>query len=301
MRPLTIRGRQFLWGSRTYVMGVLNITPDSFSGDGLGKGPANAIGQAAVVQAAVEQAKRFAAEGTDILDIGGESSRPGSRPVTAEEEMQRVLPVIAACAEAVDLPLSVDTSKAAVAAAALDAGASIVNDVWGFKADPQMAGVCAAAGCLVVLMHNRRTAPESTQSGQLGGYYAGVAYADLISEIMAELRQSIAIAEQAGVEASNIIIDPGLGFAKTAEHNLELMRQLGTLRALGYPLLIGPSRKSTIGLVLGLPVDQRLEGTAALVALGIAHGADIVRVHDVQAMVRVARMSDAVVRGWSRP
>jgi dihydropteroate synthase len=290
MNKLTMRGRDFIWGARTYVMGIINVTPDSFSGDGI----------AGNVQVAVEQARRFAAEGADILDIGGESTRPGSAPVTAEEEMRRVLPVVEACARAVDLPISIDTSKASVAAAALGAGASVVNDVWGFHADAALAAVCATAACPVVLMHNRRTPAEATRSGRLGGHYAGLIYHDLMAEIIQELGDSIAIAAAAGVSAENIIIDPGLGFAKNAEHNLEVMRHLSELKSLGRPILIGPSRKSTIGLVLGLPVDQRLEGTSALVALGIGAGADIVRVHDVLTMARVARMSDAVVRGWTR-
>jgi dihydropteroate synthase len=290
MNKLTIRGRDFVWGARTYVMGIVNVTPDSFSGDGLGSD----------VQAAVEQAKRFAAEGADMIDIGGESTRPGSAPVTAEQEMARVLPVIEGCARAVDLPISVDTSKAVVAKAALAAGANFVNDVWGLRADDKMAAVCAGAGCALVLMHNRRTQPSATQTGRLGGHYAGVVYHDLLGEIAQELRESVAIAVSAGVQRDRIIIDPGMGFAKTAEQNLELLRRLGELKDLGLPLLLGPSRKSTIGLVLGLPVEQRLEGTAALVALGIAAGADIVRVHDVREMARVARMSDAVVRGWQR-
>ena len=290
MNKLTIRGRDFVWGSRTYIMGIINVSPDSFSGDGLGSD----------VQAAVEQARRFADDGADILDIGGESTRPGSAPVSAEQEMARVLPVIEGCARAVALPISVDTSKAAVAEAALASGANAVNDVWALHADGAMAALCARTACPLVLMHNRRTQPSATQVGRLGGHYAGVVYHDLLGEIIEELNDSIAIALAAGVQRERIIIDPGMGFAKTAEQNLELMRRLGEMKALGLPLLIGPSRKSTIGLVLGLPVEQRLEGTAALVALGIAAGADIVRVHDVRAMARVARMTDAVVRGWTR-
>jgi dihydropteroate synthase len=291
MNKLTIRGRHFIWGARTYVMGIINVTPDSFSGDGTGGN----------LQAAVDQARRFVAEGADIIDIGGESTRPGSQPVDADEEMRRVLPVVQACAQAVDVPISVDTSKAAVAAAALRAGANLVNDVWGLRADAGLAGVCAGAACPVVIMHNRRTPASATQTGRLGGHYAGLVYHDLMAEIIQELRESLAIATAAGVSADNIIVDPGLGFAKNAEHNLEVMRRLAELKTLGRPILIGPSRKSTIGLVLGLPVEQRVEGTAAMVALGIAAGADIVRVHDVLAMARVARMSDAVVRGWTRP
>ena len=279
LTPMTIRDRAFRWGSRTYVMGVLNVTPDSFSGDGLGSD----------IDAAVEQALRFQADGADIIDIGGESTRPasiytGAGPISAGEELRRVVPVIEALAGALHIPISIDTYKAEIAREALRAGAAMVNDVWGFRRDPDMARVVAEAGVPVVLMHNQ----------------APTRYDDLVPDVIGELRRMIDAAISAGVRRENIIIDPGMGFGKTAEHNLEILRRLDEFRALDAPILVGMSRKSTIGYVLDLPVEERLEGTAATVALSVAFGADIVRVHDVREMARVARMSDAVVRGWSQ-
>ena len=279
LTPMTIRDRAFRWGSRTYVMGVLNVTPDSFSGDGLGSD----------THAAVEQALRFQADGADIIDIGGESTRPasiytGAGPITADEELRRVIPVIEALAGALHIPISIDTYKAEIAREALRAGAAMVNDVWGFRRDPDMAQVAAETDVPVVLMHNQ----------------AHTRYDDLVPDVIGELRRMIDAAISAGVRRENIIVDPGMGFGKTAEHNLEILRRLDEFRALDAPILVGMSRKSTIGYVLDLPVEERLEGTAATVALSVAFGADIVRVHDVREMARVARMSDAVVRGWSR-
>ena len=279
LTPMTIRDRAFRWGSRTYVMGVLNVTPDSFSGDGLGSD----------IDAAVEQALRFQADGADIIDIGGESTRPasiytGAGPITASEELRRVIPVIEALAGALHIPISIDTYKAEIAREALRAGAAMVNDVWGLRRDPDMARVVAEAGVPVVLMHNQ----------------AHTRYDDLVPDVIGELRRMIDAAISAGVRRENIIVDPGMGFGKTAEHNLEILCRLDEFRALDAPILVGMSRKSTIGYVLDLPVEERLEGTAATVALSVAFGADIVRVHDVREMARVARMSDAVVRGWSR-
>ena len=260
-------------------MGVLNVTPDSFSGDGVGSD----------IDAAVEQALRFEADGADIIDVGGESTRPasiytGAGPVSADEELRRVIPVIEALADALHIPVSVDTYKAAVARAALDAGAAMVNDVWGFRRDPDMAKVAADFDAPVVLMHNQ----------------SHTRYDDLVPDVIGELRRMMEAAVAAGVRRENIIIDPGMGFGKSAEHNLELLRRLGEFRTLDAPILVGMSRKSTIGYVLDLPVEERVEGTAATVALSVAFGADIARVHDVREMARVARMSDAVVRGWSR-
>lgn len=277
------------WGERTYIMGILNITPDSFSGDGLlGKGG---------VEAALEQARRFVAAGADILDIGGESTRPGSQPVSAEEESGRILPVIRAIRSAgLDVLISVDTYKAGVAEAALDAGADWVNDVWGLRADPDLAFLVARRGVPVILMHNRSNPANAALQERLGGRYIGVDYNNLIEDIKSELMQSVEIARRAGIPDRNIILDPGIGFGKTVEQNLELLDRLDEIRALGFPLLLGPSRKSFIGYTLNLPPDQRVEGTAAAVAIGIARGADIVRVHDVEYMVRVARMSDAIAR-----
>ena len=262
----------FAWGKRTYVMGIINVTPDSFSGDGLGHD----------AEAALEQALRFQDEGADIIDVGGESTRPGSTPVTVEEEKRRVIPVIRLLASRLDVPVSVDTYKREVAREALAAGAAIINDVWGLKRDLALADLAAREGAPIVLMHNQQ----------------GLDYSDLVPEILASLRSSLRQALEAGVPSENVVLDPGLGFGKRPEHNLELLRRLAELKALGLPLLVGTSRKSTIGLVLDLPVEERLEGTAATVALAIANGADIVRVHDVKAMTRVARMSDAIVRGW---
>ena len=262
----------FAWGKRTYVMGIINVTPDSFSGDGLGHD----------AEAALEQALRFQDEGADIIDVGGESTRPGSTPVTVEEEKRRVIPVIRLLASRLDVPVSVDTYKREVARDALAAGAAVINDVWGLKRDPALADLAAREGAPIVLMHNQQ----------------GLDYSDLVPEALASLRASLRQALEAGVPSENVVLDPGLGFGKRPEHNLELLRRLAELKALGLPLLVGTSRKSTIGLVLDLPVEERLEGTAATVALAIANGADIVRVHDVKAMTRVARMSDAIVRGW---
>ncbi|MDP3062951.1 MAG: dihydropteroate synthase [Chloroflexota bacterium] len=270
-----IGGREFRWGVRTYVMGIINVTPDSFSGDGLaGRRPEEAL----------EEALRFEAEGADMLDVGAESTRPGHTPITVEEELARLLPVLDLIASRVKLPVSVDTFKASVAERALDAGACMVNDQWALTADANMAGLVARRQVPVVLMHNQR----------------GTDYRDLLPDVIASLRESAGLAMAAGAPREHIIVDPGIGFGKTAVQNLVVLRRLEELRALGYPVMVGTSRKSTIGLVLGLPVNERLEGTAATIALSIAHGADIVRVHDVKAMARVARMSDAIVRGWSR-
>ena len=256
------------------------MTPDSFSGDGLGSD----------IKSAVEQAKRFEAEGADIIDVGGESTRPaslyaGAGPISVDEELARVIPVIEALDAALEIPVSVDTYKSEVARAAIEAGAAMINDVWGFRRDSGMASVVADAGVPAVLMHNQ----------------GHTRYNDLVPDVIGELGLMAEAAEAAGVRRENIIIDPGMGFGKTAEHNLEILRRLDEFRQLRAPILVGMSRKSTIGLVLDLPVEERLEGTAATVALSVAYGADIVRVHDVREMVRVARMSDAVVRGWSRP
>jgi dihydropteroate synthase len=271
-------------------MGVLNVTPDSFSGDGL-------MSTVDVTTAALVKARQFVEAGADILDVGGESTRPGAQPVSAKEEIHRVAPVIKALTAAkLNAIISVDTSKASVAQAALDAGAQWINDVWGLHADPDMAGVAARAGVPVVLMHNRSKPADAELQQRLGGRYSGVKYNQLIEEVKTELLESVALAHAAGILDEAIILDPGIGFGKTVEQNLELIDRLGEIRSLGYPVLLGPSRKSFIGYTLNLPPDQRLEGTAAAVAIGIARGADIVRVHDVASMVRVARMSDAIVR-----
>ena len=280
----------FQWGSRTYVMGILNITPDSFSGDGLmerGQGEPRAL----------EQAKQFLENGADILDIGGESTRPGSQPVTAEEELARVIPVIESIHKNFpDALISIDTSKAEVAEAGFKAGASILNDVWALRADPQLASVAAAFRVPVILMHNRSNPASVEVREQIGNAYIGSEYENLIEDVKRELLVSVEIARKAGVEETRLIVDPGIGFGKKREHNLELINSLDEIRALGYPVLLGTSRKSFIGFTLDLPADQRVEGTAATVAVGITRGADIIRVHDVKEMARVAKMTDAIVR-----
>ena len=273
MRATRIGRREFQWGSRTFVMGIVNVSPDSFSGDGLTD-----------TSAAVAQARQMEADGADLIDVGGESTRPEtwSGPgLPATDELRRVLPVVEQVARAVTVPVSVDTYKSQVAERAIAAGASLVNDVWGLQRDPQMAATIARAGVPVVLMHN----------------HPGGKYRELMVDIAAGLRQSVVIASAAGVPQDRIILDPGIGFGKTREQNLEILRRLTELRVLGFPILIGPSRKSFIGKTLDLPVEARLEGTAAAVALGIAGGADIVRVHDVKSMARVVRMADAILRG----
>jgi dihydropteroate synthase len=272
-------------------MGVINVTPDSFSGDGLARST-----QGDPVEAALAQARAYAAAGADILDVGGESTRPGSAPVSEAEELARAIPAVRAIAAELDVILSIDTYKAQVAAAALDAGADWVNDVWGLRGDPELAQVAAEHAAPVILMHNRSRPADAELQARLGGRYIGVKYDDLVADVRRELLESVALALAAGIPDERIILDPGIGFGKTVEQNLELVDRLGEIRALGYPLLLGASRKGFIGYTLDLPVDQRVEGTAAAVAVGIARGADIVRVHDVAAMVRVARMTDAIVR-----
>jgi dihydropteroate synthase len=294
---LQIGKHTFTWGSRTYVMGILNITPDSFSGDGLLPPLPMGEDQGEGMNAAVQQAKEFLSNGADILDVGGESTRPGSQPVGADEELKRVIPVIEAIAkEFPDALISIDTYKAKVAEKAFQAGAHILNDVWALRADPELASVAAALRVPVILMHNRSNPASVEVREQLGNAYIGSEYENLIEDVKRDLLISVKLAKKAGVEESNIILDPGIGFGKTRERNLELINRLDEIRALGYPVLLGPSRKSFIGFTLDLPPDQRVEGTAATVAVGITRGADIIRVHDVKEMARVARMTDAIVR-----
>ncbi len=274
---------EFRWGERTYVMGIINVSPDSFSGDGITD-----------LKVAEEQAQRFISEGADILDVGGESTRPGSSSVPVDEEIRRVIPVIERLAAEITAPLSVDTYKSEVAERALKAGATIINDQWGLKKDKRLAQLAAQYNVPIILMSNQR---------DKGGYDAGIQrdvayYDDLMAEITSSLKNSIELAVKLGMPQENIIIDPGIGFGKTWRQELEIIRRLDELQELKKPILIGPSRKSFIGMVLDLPSTERLEGTAASVAIGISKGADIVRVHDVQQMVRVCRVSDAIVR-WS--
>lgn len=293
MKSLQIGPVTFAWGRQTYIMGILNVTPDSFSGDGL-------LQDAAWLEKVVAQAERFAEAGAHILDIGGESTRPGAAPVTTAEELRRVVPAIEAIADRVKLPLSIDTYKAEVAAAALDAGAHLVNDVWGLRMDPQMATVCARYDVPVVVMHNRSRPRNVAQEARLGGRYVGTTYDDLLADVINELKISLDLAQQAGIAQEKLIIDPGIGFGKTVEQNLTLLNRLDVIKAaLDYPLLLGTSNKSFIGYTLDASPEQRVEGTAATVTIGIDRGADIVRVHQVQAMSAVARMTDAIVRPTS--
>jgi len=280
--PPTIWGERRLdWGQQTYVMGIVNVTPDSFAGDGLVE---ETLTQDAIIQRAVTQAQRFVEDGAILIDVGGESTRPQAAPIPSEQELARVVPVVRALYDTLpkEVMISIDTYKEVVARQALDAGACMINDIWALRRDPNMAALASERGVPVVLMANMR------------GYHKR----EIVSDVVRFLAGSIDLALAAGVAWERIIIDPGIGFGTTPEENLTLLRRLGELRALGRPILLGTSRKSTIGLVLGgVPASERLEGTAATVALGIAQGADIVRVHDVREMVRVVKMSDAIVRG----
>ena len=278
--PTRIGPVTFAWGARTYVMGIVNVTPDSFSGDGLLAADGDHMA------AAVDIGRRMAAEGADLLDVGGESTRPGHAEISAEEELARVVPVIGALRAALPgMPISVDTTKPGVAAAALDAGADLLNDVWGVGSDDALARLAAERGVPLVVMHNR----------------AEPRYHDLMADVLADLRGAVDRAVRLGVPRAQLIVDPGFGFGKTPEQNLALVRELAALRVLGRPILLGTSRKSTLGRVLDLPVGERLEATLATTALGIAAGADLVRVHDVRANVRAARISDAIIRTNWRP
>jgi len=297
--PLRVRSRTFAWGSRTFVMGIVNVTPDSFSGDGIlavtaaedavaagHVAAAGRVGGADHVAAAVALGRAMVADGADILDVGGESSRPGHAAVPAEEEISRVLPVVRALRAVLPgVPLSVDTVKPAVAASALEAGADIVNDVWAVAPDDSLARIAAEHGAPLVLMHNR----------------AEARYRSLLVEVLADLERAIDRALAAGVAWERLLVDPGFGFGKTPAHNLALLRELPAIRLLGRPVVLGTSRKSTLGKVLDLPPDERLEATLATTALAVAAGVDVVRVHDVRPNVRAARMADAVVRGWTPP
>jgi dihydropteroate synthase len=264
-------------------MGVVNVSPDSFSGDGL-----------ADAEEAVTRAKRLAYEGADIIDIGGESTRPGSTPVSTDEELRRVILVVEKVAQEISVPLSVDTYKLEVARQALNVGANMINDIWGLQKEPRLAELAAQKGVPIALMSNQRDSPCH----------------DIVSAVISDLKRAIKQALSAGVPWENIIVDPGIGFGKTQEQNLEILQRLEELKILGRPILLGSSRKSFIGWVLDLtpeqrsnkvafvpPSDQRLEGTAATIAIGITKGADIIRVHDVKEMARVCKMSDAIVRG----
>jgi len=261
--------KTFRWGDRTYIMGIVNVSPDSFSGDGLD-----------TVEKALAQAFRFVEEGVDFIDIGGESTRPGAATVTAEIELDRVLPVVKKLAGRIDVPISVDTYRPEVAEKVLSVGADAINDIWAMKHDPALAKVAAKYKVPVILMSNQRDKQVS----------------HIIKEVILDLKHAADICLDAGIAWDNIIVDPGIGFGKKLEQNYELVRRLYELKILGLPVLLGTSRKSMIGLTLNLPEDQRVEGTSATTALGIAHGADIIRVHDVREQIRVARMTDAIMR-----
>jgi dihydropteroate synthase len=273
---------QFHWGERTYVMGIINVTPDSFSGDGLTN-----------IESVLAQTRRMVEEGADILDIGGESTKPGFTPVSVEEEIKRVIPAIHEIAPHIDIPISIDSYKYEVVRQALAAGATIINDQWGLKSEPRLAELAVNHGVPIILMSNQR---------DKGGFDASIKrdtgyYSDSLAEVISTLRQGIQIAISAGVPDENIIIDPGLGFGKTWKYDLEIIRRLDELKVLGKPILLGPSRKSFIKMILNAPPLERVEGTAAAVAVGITNGADIVRVHDVKAISRVCKVTDAIVRG----
>lgn len=264
-----IGGSDFTWGERAYVMGIVNVTPDSFSGDGLAGRPDDAVAQGL----------RMVAEGADLLDVGGESTRPGHEAVGEEEELDRVLEVVRRLAADSGAPVSIDTTKPAVASACLDAGAAILNDIWGLQRAPELAGLAARAGAALVVMHNQ---PGTTYQG------------DLLTVITESLRRSVELALGAGVPRERVIVDPGIGFGKTAEQNVEVLRRLGELRALGQPILVGSSRKSFLERIFGLPLEERLFGTAATVAAAVLKGADIVRVHDVAEMSKLVRVAQAL-------
>jgi dihydropteroate synthase len=281
------------WGNRTHVMGILNVTPDSFSGDGVLKGRQCPE----FIARAVSQALEFHRAGAAIIDIGGESTRPGAEPVHADTEISRVVPVIEAIVAALpDAVISIDTSKAKVAEVALQAGAVIINDVCGLQMDEALAPLAASEKCTVILMHNASRREAVGDDGAGGKRYRAGSYDHVVNDVTGALAQLADRAQTAGISPDQIILDPGIGFGKSVAQNLALLNHLDRIKALGYPVLVGPSRKSFIGSVLGLETDDRIEGTAAAVAFAIARGADIVRVHDVKTMVRVAQMSDALLR-----
>ncbi len=274
LTPTRCGKTEFRWGEKTYIMGVVNLSPDSFSGDGIGDD----------IKRTVEQAQRMEAEGADIIDVGGESTRPGTEPISindVEEELRLVVPAIKRLVKEISVPISIDSYKSRVAKEALDAGASMINDIWGLKRDPSLARLAAERGVPIILMANERDTPPKT---------------GIVAKVMADLESGIKIALKADVPPQNIIVDPGCGFGKTLEQNLELINRLGELKKLGKPVLLGTSRKSMIGLVLDRTADKRLEGNLAVTAIGIANGADMVRVHDVKETALVCRMSDAIIR-----
>ena len=270
---MNIKNREYKWGDRTYVMGIVNITPDSFSGDGL-------MGRETE---ALEKSINFAEYGADFIDVGAESTRPNHIQITEAEEINRILDIIEKIAINVNIPVSVDTYKPTVARASLAAGASMINNIWGVNNDLSMLELSLQTRTPIIIMHN-----------QVGTHYSS----DFFSDLLSRLYESVEFAIKVGIEPTKVVLDPGFGFAKTPDQNLEILKRVAEIKALGFPVLMGISRKSTIGYVLNLPEEERIEGTAAAVALCIAGGVDIVRVHDVKEIVRVVRMCDAVIRGW---
>lgn len=271
---MKIGKKEFDIKNRTYIMGILNVTPDSFS-DG---------GKWNSMDAALSHALSMAEEGADIIDIGGESTRPGHQQITSEEEIARIVPVIKAVKREIDLPVSIDTYKADVAAAAIDAGADLVNDIWGLKYDPEMAGLIARTGVACCLMHNKEQAE----------------YENFFPDMLRETEECVELAKAAGIPDEKIILDPGIGFGKTREMNLETLHYLERFHALGYPMLLGASRKSVIGLTLDLPADQRLEGTLVTTVLAVMKGYAFVRVHDIKENLRTIRMAEAILAAGDR-
>lgn len=271
---MEIGGKTFDTRHHTYIMGILNVTPDSFSDGGCFQNP----------DAALRHAEKMVKDGADILDVGGESTRPGHAQITEEEEISRIVPVIGRLKEHFDVPVSVDTYKSEVARAALEAGADLVNDIWGLKYDADMAGVIAEAGTACCLMHNRSRLEENP-------------YGNFMEDMLSDLRETVRIAKDAGISDGKMILDPGVGFGKTYENNLEAVRCLKRLRELGYPVLLGTSRKSVIGITLDLPVTERLEGTLVTTVFAVLNGCAFVRVHDVKENVRAVRMAEAVLYG----
>lgn len=267
---MRIGNKEFKLGERTYIMGILNVTPDSFS-DG---------GKFNEIDAAIKQAKKLIEDGADIIDIGGESTRPGAEYVTEEEEIKRVVPIIKAIKKELDVIISIDTYKSKTAEEAIKAGADIINDIWGAKYDKNIAKVAAKYNVPIILMHNREDKP----------------YKNLMEDVVLDLQESIDIVLEAGVKKENIILDPGIGFAKTYEENLTVMNNCEIIKAIGYPVLLGTSRKSMIGLTLNLPVNERVEGTLATTVIGIMKGLEFVRVHDVLENKRVAVMTDVILK-----
>ena len=287
---LTIRNTSFTWGTQVYVMGIINVTTDSFSGDG------TLVTEGDWCEVSCAQGEQFVRDGAHILDVGGESTRPGSVPVSTEEELARVLPVISALATRVTVPISIDTIKPEVARQALQAGASILNTVADVRITPQLLQVAHEFGVPIIITHNRSNEKNLHIDPQLGGRYEGIVYTDVVADVGAYLLELVQLGLAVGIPHEHIILDPGIGFGKTTEQNLQLIKYLEHITNMGYPVLVGPSRKSFLGYKLNLPKEERLEATIAAAVLSAERGADIVRVHDVKAVVRALALTDAVLR-----